>query len=176
MLGEVGYWPALMVATGCTIGTYMPSPQDSAQTLPYPTVEWLEDGVLAVLEVFKPTGRAAIEFPDDVSHASGSAALGLFSYGCFELFQALLARPAIASFEVVAQKVETAFLAGIDDARFGWVQRQSRRLCPLAQLLHYLLGFRFGLAQDDEVVSVAHHLPPLLCHHMVQWVEVNVCQ
>src|SRR4051812_40352568 len=98
-----------MVATGCTIGTYMPSPQDSAQTLPYPTVEWLEDGVLAVLEVFKPAGRAAIEFPDDVSHASGSAALGLFSYGCFELFQALLARPAIASFEVVAQKVETAF-------------------------------------------------------------------
>ena len=47
---------------------------------------------------------------------------------------------------------------------------------PLAQSLQDLLGFFLALAQDDEVVRVAHHLPALLGHQMVQRVEVDVGQ
>src|SRR4051794_5720681 len=112
-----------MIATGCTVGTCVPSAQDAPQALPYPAIHRLEHGVLAVLEVFKPASCAAIDFPDNIFEASGSAAMSFLAYGLFELIQALLAGPTVASLEVIPQKVEPAFLAGIDDARFGRMQR-----------------------------------------------------
>src|SRR5947209_19285905 len=106
----------------------MPSAQDAPQALPYPAIHRFEHGVLAVFEVFKPASRAVIDIPDNIFQASGSAAVGPLAYGLFELIQALLARPSVASLEVVSQKVEPAFLAGVDNARFGRMQRQSRCL------------------------------------------------
>src|SRR6266704_671322 len=146
----------------------MPPAQDAPQALPYPTIHRFEHGVLAVLEVFKPASRALIDFPDDSSQASGSAALGLIAYGLFEFIQALRAGPTVVSLEVVPQKVEPAFLAGIDDARFGRMQRQYRCVRPVAQLLQHLLGLLLVLAEDDEVVRVAHHLPPLSSRELIQ--------
>ena len=101
----------------------MSSAQQLSQPLTDPTVQGSKHGVLAVLEVFEPAHRTSVYFPDDVPQVSRSAAAGLFAYGCSEFIQALLARPAVATFEVVAQKVEPAFLAGVDNARLGRMQR-----------------------------------------------------
>src|SRR5271165_4124557 len=115
-----------MVSTGRTLGTSVSTAEDAPQALAYPAIHWPEHGVLAVLEVFKPASRGAVNFPDNIFQASGPAAVGLLAYGLFELIQALLARPTVASLEVVSQKVEPAFLAGVHNARFGRMQRQSR--------------------------------------------------
>ena len=64
-----------------------------------------------------------VDFLDDGFQAAGSSAAGLLADGFLEFIDALLARPAVAPLEVIPQKVKSPFLARIDNARFGRMQR-----------------------------------------------------
>src|SRR5205085_8112414 len=130
---------------------------DRAQALSHPLVFLLEDVGYAMLEVFEPAPQRPIHIGDDLTHRMWIEPPRLVTDHFPEFVPALVARPAIAALEVVSQEVEPAFLAGIDDARLGRVQRQSRRLRPLAQLFQHLLGFLLAPTQNDKVVRVAHH-------------------
>src|SRR5512143_1191753 len=99
-----------------------PFAQDAAQPSANPRVQFREDVGDTVLEVPYPAAQGSIDFPHKVGDRTGPVPLRLDADRFLELVQALLARPTVASLEVVAQKVEAAPLAGVDDARFGRVQ------------------------------------------------------
>src|SRR2546427_4801188 len=108
-----------MIPPPSTTATLVSFAQDAPQPLAYPLVQRLERRPVAVLEVSHPAPQAAVDFVDDVLHRTGARALGLGPECVLQLVQALLARPSVASLEVVAQKVEASWLTGIDDAGLG---------------------------------------------------------
>src|SRR5207244_2484724 len=173
---EVGIWPALMVDPACTPAALVPFAQDASQSLPYPLVQRFEGCPVTVLEESKPAGERAIDVLDDVSDSIGPKPSGFVTQGFFKLVQAFLARPTIASLEMIAQEVETPGCRCIDDARFGWVQRKTCFVHPCSHFSQRFLCFFLAGAQDYEVIRVAHHLSPFLDHEMVQRVEIYVCQ
>ena len=93
-----------------------------AQTLAYPLVFLLENIGYTVLEVSKPPFDGDVQTSDYLRQRSGVQSSGLLADPLSELVPALLARPAVTSFEVVAQKVESSSLTCVHDARFGWMQ------------------------------------------------------
>ena len=110
-----------MVDPACTSAALVPFAQDASQSLPYPLVQRFEGCPVTVLEESKPAGERAIDVLDDVSDSIGPKPSGFVTQGFFKLVQAFLARPTIASLEMIAQEVETSGCRCIDDARFGWV-------------------------------------------------------
>ena len=101
-----------------------------------------------VLEVPKPAFQCQIQFRADGFHTSSIVASGLAPHGVFEFIQALLARPFLSPFKMVAKEVEPSSLAGINDPCFSRVQFQSVFFYPLADLLQRLL--RFLLAEHTR--------------------------
>ena len=87
-----------------------------------------------MFEVPKPSLQGEIQIRADGFHTSSIVASGLAPYGVFEFIQALLARPFLSPFEVVAQEVESSSLPNIYYPGFGRVQFQSVLFYPLADL------------------------------------------
>ena len=94
-----------------------------------------------VLEVPKPAFQCEIQIRADGSYTSSIAASGLAPYGVFEFIQALLARPFLSLFKMVAKEVEPSSLAGINDPCFSRVQFQSVFFYPVVDLFQRLLRF-----------------------------------
>src|SRR3954470_24946170 len=109
----------------------MTAVQDGSQPSAYPSVQFPEHALLAMLEVLEPSSGRAIHVGDDLLQAVAVIARGLLADGVLELLQALLARQFHALLKVIAQKVEAAFLRGIHDARLDGVQYQACTLHPL---------------------------------------------
>src|SRR3954469_12068152 len=112
-----------MVSTAGTPGQFMSFTHHGAQSLAYPLVLLWKNVGDAMLEVAKPPFDGDIHSSDDLRHRPGVQSSGLLADGLSELVQTLLAWPAIAPLEVVAQKVEPASLTGVHDARFDGMQR-----------------------------------------------------
>src|SRR2546427_7415158 len=93
-----------MIPPPSTTATLVSFAQDAPQPLAYPLVQRLERRPVAVLEVSHPAPQAAVDFVDDVLHRTGARALGLGPECVLQLVQALLARPSVASLEVVAPR------------------------------------------------------------------------
>src|SRR6185369_4379700 len=155
----------------------------SAQNVAYafsgPFVHPLHGRGLAPFEVVIPAPQRTIDLRTDLANAASSVPPQFGSQALSQFELTLLSRPLLAPvgailFEVVAQKVEASSLCRIDYPRLARVQLQSCLPNPLGDLLQrfYRLCFRPGA--DHEVICIAHHLPSLLGHLMVQRVEVYV--
>src|SRR5262249_46272558 len=104
--------PARLVDTIC-FGTPFPMAslaQDASQPAAHKAVFPAECRTVAVLEVFKPAPQRPVHVGDDLGHAVPRGPLGLRPDRVSELLAALVPRPALASLEVVAEKV-TCFQA-----------------------------------------------------------------
>src|SRR6202030_672580 len=110
-----------------------------------------------MLEVHIPAFQCQIQIRADGFHTSSITSSGLAPYGVFEFIQALLARPFLSPFKMVAKEVEPSSLAGIYDPCFGRVQFQSVFFYPVADLFERLLRFLLASTQNDEVVGVSDH-------------------
>src|SRR5439155_23355746 len=159
--------PALMIPPASTSVEFVSLAQDAAQPLAYPLVERFVRRPVAVLEILHPAPQAAVDVFDDVLHRVGALAFGLSPECVLQFIQAFLAWPAVASLEVVAQKIEASRLTGVDSAGLGRMQGQPCLFHPFSYRRQ--CGLRlFGTgAEDDEVVCIAHHLPTLLGHQVV---------
>src|SRR5215471_9201253 len=166
--GKVGIGPARLVGPIC-FGTPFPMAsfaQDASQPAAHKAVFHAECRTVAVLEVFIPAPQRPVHVGDDLGHAVPRGPLGLCPDRIPELLAALLARPALAGLEVVAEKVK-AVLAFVDQPRLGRVQRQAGLRRPL---LHHSQGRRRVLlasTHHHKVVRVAHHLEAPLSHQLV---------
>ena len=80
--------------------------------------------VVAMFEVFKPTPQRPVHVRDGQGHAASRGSLGFRPDRISEFLKAFAARPALASLEVIAEKI-IAVLAFIDQPRLGRVQRQA---------------------------------------------------
>ena len=90
-----------MIVPAGTPFTLVPFAQDASQSLPYPLVQRFKRCPVAVFEISKPAGERAIDVLDDLPHPARPKPWGLAADGFFELLQALLAGPAIASLKVI---------------------------------------------------------------------------
>src|SRR2546423_7241285 len=111
-----------MIPAPSTASPFVAFPQDAAQTLSYPFVQLVKCIGNAMPKVFVPARRAPVDVFNDGLQALGPQSSRLLPDGLFEFIQTLLARPPIATFEVVAQKIKTTLLRRIDKARFGRMQ------------------------------------------------------
>src|SRR5665213_4470530 len=121
-----------MIETSCAAFSFVPFSQNGPQPSAHPCVFLLEHILDTVLEVFKPASQCLIHLPGDVLHSVGSYTPGLLPDGFSEFVQALLARPPMAAFEVIAQEIKAPSFAGVDNPRFGRVQGQPRSRDPWA--------------------------------------------
>src|SRR5213593_2339326 len=103
----------------------MPLHQNAAQPSPHHLIEFAQHVGQAAPKVSVPAPYTAAHSLDEDGQALPACAGCLLPYRLFELFLALGPRPLIASFVVVAQKVESATLRGVHDTGLGWVQLQS---------------------------------------------------
>src|SRR6201995_3512157 len=110
-----------------------------------------------MLEVPKPAFQCQIQIRADGFHTSSIAASSLAPYRLFEFIHALLARPFLSPFKMVAKEVEPSSLAGIYDPCFSRVQFQSVFFYPLADLFQCLLRFFLVRTQNDKIVGVSDH-------------------
>src|ERR1700704_6544136 len=107
-LGKVGNRPARLIGPA-RFGTPLPSAslaQDAPQPAAHPAVFHAECRAVAVVEIFKPAPPRPVKVRDDVGQAVSRGALGLRPDRVPEFLAALLARPAFAGLEVVAEKVK----------------------------------------------------------------------
>ena len=115
MCGKECIGPALMIPTSAMATSAHASSENTAQSHSYPSVKAGERGPVAVFEVFKPASRGSVDVSDDRFQAIAVATLRFGPYRIFEFPAALLAWPAIASLEVITEKVKSATLCGIYD-------------------------------------------------------------
>ena len=115
--------------------------QQASQPAAYPSVEGAERRAVAVLEVGEPAPQHRVEAVDDRPQALPRGPSGLGSNAVLELRQALVARPAPAALEAIAQEVEALRprvdqIASCPDAASGRLApstpRPPPRLGPLA--------------------------------------------
>jgi hypothetical protein len=76
-----------------------------------------------MFEVLKPAPQRPVHVSDSRGHAASRGSLGLRPDCISEFLEALAARPALASLEVIAEKIK-AVHAFIDQPRLGRMQRQ----------------------------------------------------
>ena len=116
MYGKEGIGPAVVIPASATSSQANTVPEDTAQPHPNPLVQWRERELMAVFKVFKPAHQGAVDVRDGFLQAFAVGTSGFGPDGVLELLEALLARPTIASLEVVAQEVEAAPLGRVHDA------------------------------------------------------------
>ena len=134
-----------------------------------------EREAMTVLEVLKPASQGPIQVGDDGLQALSVVTPGLGSNRVFELVQALLARPTLARFEVVTQKVKAVVLIARafpdwlpGSARYGkrgqgFIEAHHRR--PIGELN------RATTAKLKDLVMVCSN-----CHRMLHrppWITLE---
>ena len=75
--GKESRWPLDIVPTSSTAATAPTFAEDAAQSLPHPAVEVSECGVVAMLEIFKPTFQGLVQIGDNDWQALPVGAPGL---------------------------------------------------------------------------------------------------
>jgi hypothetical protein len=113
-----------------------------------------------VLKVPIPAFQCEIQIFADSFHTSSIIASSLAPDGVFEFIQALLARPFLSPFKMVAKEVEPSSLVSSYDPCFGQLHLQSVFFYPLVVLFEHLLRFFLATTQHHEVVGVSES-PPL---------------
>jgi len=130
-----------------------------------------------MLEVAIPASDRRGEVGDDPRHAVASGATCLFADLVLEPLQALYPHHALSRFEPVAKKLEPlSFKQAIPNVGFVRVKGQAIGVDPHVDFVQCPLRLFRTLAQDDEVVRVAHHAIAQPCHYFVQGVQVEVRQ
>src|SRR5438093_3402325 len=150
--------------------------QDTPHPHSHPGVQRAEGASMTMFKIFKPAPQRAIDVSDDYLQAM---ALGASRFGTdrvFELSKTLLPRPLHAPFEVVSQEVKAATLGGIHNPCFDRMQLQARLPGPLPHLFQNRFRLPLAPAQNDKVIGIPHHLAPLLCHLLIQGVEIEIRQ
>ena len=176
MGGKEGIGPALMIASSTAATAAQAATKDTSNTHPYPSVHLAERFAVAMFEVFKPASDTTIDFPYDRIEALAVGAFGLRPYRFLELLEALVARPSVASLEVIPKEVKTATLRGVNDMRLVGVKRQLGFIRPVSDLFQRTLGLLFTAAQDHEVIGITHHLESRFCHIVVERIEIDIGQ
>jgi hypothetical protein len=123
---KVGNWPACLVGA-VPFGTPFPmglTAQYASQPASDESIFRAECLVVAMFEVLKPAPQRPVHVSDGLGHAASRGSLGLRPDCISEFLKAFAARPALASLEVIAEKIK-AVLAFIDQPRLGRVQRQA---------------------------------------------------
>ncbi len=94
MLGKESIRPAKMVPPPSLSPPMMSPTKDASHSHAHPLVEPGKRGLVAVLEILKPTLQGSVQIDDDRLQAVPVAALGFGSDGIFELSKTLRTRPA----------------------------------------------------------------------------------
>ena len=122
---KVGNWAACLVGA-VPSGTPFPmslTAQYASQPASNESIFHAECLVVAMFEVLKPAPQRPVHVSDGLGHATSRGSLGLRPNRISEFLKAFAARQALASLEVIAEKIK-AVLAFIDQPRLGRVQRQ----------------------------------------------------
>src|SRR5882672_1293209 len=177
MLGKEGIGPALMIGAVNFGHPFVAETfaQEASQPPADPAVHQSECRAMAVLEVLEPSSQGAVHVRDDHGKALSRGSFGLGADRILELRQALLARPATARLEVIAEEVKAVFLR-VHQPRLGRMQRQPGLRRPSLHLGQGIGRFLRAATQDHEVVCISHHLEPALGHQMVEPIEIDVAQ
>ena len=168
--------PTVMVRAAASAPASLTATQDAAQPHADPGIQDLEREAMTVLKVRKPASQRAVHARDDDRQALSLGPPSFTPNRVFELPQAFRARPLTPRLEVISQKVKAADLRGVHDPRLRGMQRQSRRGRPDLHRGQCRAGFRLAAAEKHEVVGVANHLVALLCHLLVERVEIDIGQ
>lgn len=166
------------------IGVTFPKPrslfllaQDRPQSSADESIQPWKLPAAGVLEVAIPASDHRGEVGNDPRQAVASGATCLFAYLVLEPLQALFPYPALSRFEPVAQKLESLpFYSAIPDVGLVGMQGQAVGFDPRFDFFQCCVRLFRALAQDDEVVGVAHHAVALPRHEFVQGVQVEVRQ
>src|SRR6266508_3239897 len=94
----------------------------------------------------------------------------------FQFGHTLSSRPAVATFKVIAKKVEATTLRGVSDAGLLRMQPQPGIRRPLLHFCECRSGLGFAVTENDEVICIAHQLVPTAGHFVVQRVKIDVRQ
>src|SRR5215510_13486277 len=129
---------------------------------------------MTMFEVLVPTFQNRFELRNNRAQALPIRAFGERAHAVFQFLFTLLARPFMATLEVIPQKIKSAFLSRVHHPRFLRVQFQSGVCRPVLHLAQRCCGFRLAPAQDDEIVRISHHLPAAPGHQLVERVEIDV--
>src|SRR5262245_36583351 len=113
-----GVRPALIVRASAASAFLLAFPQNATQPHASPFVESSEHGrISAVLEVCKPASKRERHAANDHHKTMAVRALRFGTDRSFQLLDTLFSRPAVATFEVISEKVETfSFLLNVHDS------------------------------------------------------------
>ncbi len=176
MRGKESVRPAIMSVSQTAVAAFLLAlEEDAPQAPPYPTVQTTKHvRVRSVFEVFKPPARRPVDARNDHAQAVPMLTRRLGPNRVLEPLDALVARPALPTFEVVAQKVE-ALLGGIDKpgCRTGTsgvdttpdtsplVQLYRLHVCRLFVIFHGLSKLAGVHERKDIVRTWRRTTPPL---------------
>jgi hypothetical protein len=120
---KVGNGPTCLVGA-VRFGTPFPmglTAQYASQPASDESIFHAECLVVAMFEVLKPAPQRPVHVRDDLGHAVSGGSLGLRPDRISEFLKAFATQPALASLEVVAEKVKTV-LTFFDQPRLGRVE------------------------------------------------------
>ena len=119
--------------------------QYRAQPPPHKLILSGEHILHTVTKVSKPPFEHLVHIRHHLPHRSRVQSARFLPDRFSKFVDALLPWPPMAPFEVIPQKVESAFLARIHNARLGRMQRSSRRFRPLAQVFKHVSSLLWEL-------------------------------
>src|SRR6185436_18857915 len=108
--------PTNIVRTASTAFALQPMTQDGAQAHSYPFIQRRKCSLMTVLEVSEPARQRLVHHGDDYSQAAPMSSSRFAPNRRFQFGHTLSARPAVATFKVITQKVEATTLRGVHDA------------------------------------------------------------
>ncbi len=100
-------WPALMIMPSTNAFEPYTLSQDTSNPAAHPRVNRGKGPLVAMLKVFEPSHKGAIDVFDDHCQALAITAPGLGADGVFELLETLSSRPTSAALKVVPKKVKS---------------------------------------------------------------------
>jgi hypothetical protein len=103
----------VLIDTSSPAFSFCLASEDAAQPSSHIAVDGLMDVGCTMFEVPKPAFQCEIHIRAEGFHTPSIVASGLAPYCVFEFVQALLARPFLSPFKMVAQEVEPSSLARI---------------------------------------------------------------
>src|ERR1700731_5323253 len=163
--------------TASEAGTLVLLAQERAQPSADELVEHDKGAGMCVLKVAEPATQRPIEVSDDAREAVAARASRLHPDAVLEAGQALLADQTPTGFEPIAEEVE-AFpgIPAIADMGLVRMQTQAVVVDEGTNLRQGGLGLFAALAENHEVVRIAHHPIAARCHPLVQRMQIDVCQ
>ncbi len=126
MLGEERVWPAIVCPASTLVTVLLVTLQENPpQAPPNPAIQVTEHRrVRGVLEVLKPPYTRPIDSRNDDLQTVAMRPRGLGPDRVFELLEALIPRPTLATLKVIAQEVEP-FPVRIHDPGLDRMQGQA---------------------------------------------------